>query len=135
MGPLIFSMFLPHDEFWPFLGPSLLQDVRVLPHPKFLVNFGPISTFSTVRGTFLAEEEAQNLEFLPHPEILGHFWAALSKMSCRLRRHTVSIVSCVFRNKQQRKTLADKQYSPCFLVKTSPAEGPRRFHKNTAYAR
>ena len=28
-----------------------------------------------------------------------------------------------------------KQYSPCFLVKTSPAEGRRRFHKNTAYAR
>ena len=36
--------------------------------------------------------------------------------------------------KQQRKTL-DKQYGPCFLVKTSPAEGRRRFHKNTAYAR
>ena len=28
-----------------------------------------------------------------------------------------------------------KQYSPCFLVKTSKAEGRRRFHKNTAYAR
>ena len=29
----------------------------------------------------------------------------------------------------------DKQCSPCFLVKTSPAEGRRRSHKNTAYAR
>ena len=29
----------------------------------------------------------------------GHFWAALSKMSCRLRRHTMSIVSCVFLHK------------------------------------
>ena len=28
----------------------------------------------------------------------------------------------------------NKQHSPCFLVKTSPADGRRRFHKNTAYA-
>ena len=27
------------------------------------------------------------------------------------------------------------QYRPCFLVKTSPAEGRRRFHKNTACVR
>ena len=31
----------------------------------------------------------------------GHFGAALSKMSCRLRRHTMSIVSCVFLQKSR----------------------------------
>ena len=86
-GPFIFSMFLPHDEFSPFLPPPPL--------------FFKMSGFHPTRN-------------------FGQFGATLSKMSCRLRHHTVSIVFCVFRNKQQRKTLADTQYSPCFLVKTSP---------------
>ena len=36
-------------------------------------------------------------------------------------------------NNKKRHWGRDKQYSPCFLEKTSPAEGRRRFHKNTAY--
>ena len=38
-------------------------------------------------------------------------------------------------NNKERHWEREKQYGPCLLVKTSPAEGWRRFHKNTAYAR
>ena len=56
------------------------------------VNFGPTPTFPAVRSTFLAEEEAQNVDILPHPKCwpflgrplkdvrfystrnFGHFW-------------------------------------------------------------
>ena len=68
-------MFLPHNEFWPFLGPPPSSRCPGFTPPEILVNFGPISTFSAVRGTFLAEEEAQNLEFLPHPK----FWPFLGR--------------------------------------------------------
>ena len=41
------------------------------------------------------------------------------------------------RNKTTKKDTGGgtNKKSPCFLVKMSPAEGRRRFHKNTAYAR
>ena len=48
----------------------------------------------------------------------GHFWAALSKMSCRLRRHTMSIV---------KKTLVSSYRNQQDFV------GRRRFQKNTAH--
>ena len=50
------------------------KDVRVLPHPKFSSILGR-PTFSAVRSTFLAEEEAQNVEILPHPK----FWPFLGR--------------------------------------------------------
>ena len=68
-------------------------------------NFGQFwadPIFSAVRGTFLAEEEAQNL---------------------------ATRILAIFGPPSQR-CLAGY-----LLVKTSPAEGRRRFHKNTAYAR
>ena len=55
-------------EFWPFLGPSLLQDVRVLPHPKFW-------------PFFWAALSKMSLNF----QIFGPVSSP----------HTVSIVSCV----------------------------------------
>ena len=38
-------------------------------------------------------------------------------------------------NNKERHWGRDKQYSPCFLVETSLAEGKRRFRKSTADAR
>ena len=62
-----------HVEFWPFPGRPL-EDVRVLPHPKFSsILADPI--FSAVRSTFLAEEEAHNVEKIPHPK----FWPFLGR--------------------------------------------------------
>ena len=40
---------------------------------RFFRQFWADPIFSAVRSTFLAEEEAQNLEFLPHPK----FWPFL----------------------------------------------------------
>ena len=129
-------MFLPVMNFGHFGPPALLQDVRVLPPPEILANFGPISTLSAVRSTFLAEEEAQNLEFLPHPKFWPFLGRPLKDVLPAPSPHNVHCLLCLpTQIKQQRKTLADKQYSPCFLVKTSPAEGGRRFHKNMACAR
>ena len=133
LGPLIFSMFLPHNEFWPFLGLPLLQDVRVLPHPKFWPILGRSPLFQLFKSTFLAEEEAHNLEFLPHPKFWPFFglpsqrcpW--IFKLLGRFRRHTQCPLSLVFLQ-QQRKT---NNIVRVFLVKTSPAEGRRRFHQKT----
>ena len=69
---------LTHIEFWLFLGRPL-KDVRVFPHPKFSTIWAD-PTFSVVRITFLAEEEAQNVDILPHPKFWP-FLAALFKMS------------------------------------------------------
>ncbi len=62
-------------EFWPFWG-RRLEDVRVLPHPKNSSILVRPQLFSVVRSTFLAEEEAQNLEILPHPKF-GPLWGPL----------------------------------------------------------
>ena len=100
-----------------------------------IMNFGhfwadPI--FSAVRITFLAEEKAKNLEFLHHPKFwpflgrplkdvleFSNFWAGF------VATHSVHCLLCLTTTKE------DKQKSPCFLVKTSPAEGRRRFHQKT----
>ena len=68
-------MFLPHNEFSPFLGTPPFFKMSGFYPPEILANVGPISTFSAVRSTFLAEEEAQNLEFLPLPK----FWPFLGR--------------------------------------------------------
>ena len=77
-------MFLPHKEFWPFLGPTSLL------------------TFHNVNN------DGQS--------ILGSGGAGGGTTEKKDRKEQNNIVRV-------------------FLVKTSPAEGRRRFHKNTAYAR
>ena len=81
----------------------------------------------------------------------GHFWASLP--SSPLTFHNVTNpwrqgeLSGNEEQKKPKKTTQDKQkennkerhwrdkqYSPYFGVKTSLAEGRRRFHKNTAHA-
>ena len=64
-----------HIEFWPFLGHPPSSRCPGFTPPEILANLGPIPTFSAVRSTFLAEEEAHNLEFLPHPK----FWPFLGR--------------------------------------------------------
>ena len=77
LGSLIFSMFLPHNEFCPFLG-LLLQDIRVLPHPIFSSILGRPHFFQLLEALFLPKrKEAQNLEFSPHPK----FWPFLGPPS------------------------------------------------------
>ena len=94
-------MFLPHIEFWPFLGPPLLQDVRVLPHPKFWPILGRSPLFQLLEALFWPKGRPTILNFYPTRKF-GHFWAALSKMSLnfskflgRLRRHTQCPLSLV----------------------------------------
>ena len=77
---LIFSMFVPHNEFWPILGRSPLSQL--------------------LETLFWSKRRPKILNFYPTRNF-GHFWAALSKMSLNFskflgRLHTVSIVSCVF---------------------------------------
>ena len=79
---------LNFGHFWA----ALLQKSVFYP-TRFVRSFWADPTFSAVRSTFLAEEEAQNLEFLLHPKFwpfwgrplkdvrfyptrnFGHFWA------------------------------------------------------------
>ena len=100
-APFIFSMFLPHNEFWPFLAPPLFK-ISVFYPTRFFRQFLADPTFSAVRSTFLAEDEAQNLEILHHPK----FWPFLGRplkdvleffqiFGLAPSPHTVSI-SCVF---------------------------------------
>ena len=87
-APLFSRCFYPilnFGHFWASLFSRCFYPINFGPLPSsrcpgftppvILANFGPISTFSTVRSTFLAEEEAQNLEFLPHPK----FWPFLGR--------------------------------------------------------
>ena len=127
-APLFSRCFYPIMNFGHFWAPPFFKMSVFYPRPKFWSILGRSPLLQLSEALFWPKRKPKILNFCPTRNF-GHFWAALSKMSCRLRRHTVFIVSCVFRNKQQRKTLADKQYSLCFLVKTSPAEGQRRFHK------
>ena len=66
--------FCPIFHFWPFLGRPL-KDIRVSPHPIFSSILGRPNFFSCLKH-FLAEEEAQNLEFSPHPK----FWPFLGPL-------------------------------------------------------
>ena len=91
-APLFSRCFYPLVNFAIFGPPlSLLQDVRVLPHPKF---FWPILGRSPLPSSRCPG-------FTP-PEILAIFGPPLSKMSLNFQifgpvssPHTVSIVSCV----------------------------------------
>ena len=220
--PGMYCPVLPHIEFWPFLGPSLLQNVRVLPHPKFwpflgrplknVLDFFPnlwagfvathnvhcllclplclplVSCFGL--GCVLSQDAARCARFGMAASTNGHsiLWdcrainTEVKKIKKTKHRRKprwtktnntwkqcspcfsvqtspgrpatfapkntayarsgvlVKVFGCLgldengLEIKHQRKTLADKQHSPCFLVKTS-AGGRRRFHKNTAYAR
>ena len=61
-----FTPILNFGHFW-----AALIDVFTpcFTPPDFLVNFGTTPLVQLL-DTFLAEEEAQNLEFLPHPKVL-----------------------------------------------------------------
>ena len=67
----------------------------------------------------------------------GHFWAPLAFELPRCQeRWSIDFLGVEGRRDHRKEGQeGTKHYSPCFLVKTSPAEGRRRFHKNTAYAR
>ena len=76
--------------FW-----AALLKMSVFYPTRFFRQFWADPIFSAVRSTFLAEEEAQNVEILPHPKSwpfwgrplkdvqfypilnFGHFWATL----------------------------------------------------------
>ena len=72
-----FFHFSPFFHFFPFFSPFF---------PMIFVNFGPTPTFPAVRSTFLAEEEAQNVEILPHPK----FWSLLGPLPGHLTFQNVS---------------------------------------------
>ena len=69
------------------------------------------------------------LAWLPLPTVTGFFEIAQSFQHRTVKKTKKTEKKTKMNmNKQQRKTLGDKQYSPCFLLKTSPSP------KNTAYA-
>ena len=84
-----------HIEFWLFLGPLFS---RCFYPTRYFVNFGPTPFFQLFETLSWPKMRPKILNF--YPRNFGHFWAALSKMSCRLRHHTISIVSCVFLHKK-----------------------------------
>ena len=71
-------------RFYPILNFGLSPlpfKISVFFPTRFFRQFWADPTFSAIRSTFLAEEEAQNLDFFFNPtRNVGHFWAALSKM-------------------------------------------------------
>ena len=135
-APLFSRCFYPLMNFGHFWAPPFFK-VSVFYPTRFFRQFWADATFSAVRRTFLAEEKAHNLEFLPHPKFwpffgrplkdvleFSKFWAGF------VATHSVHCLLCLITTKE------DKQYSPCLLVKTSPAERPATFSpKNSAYER
>ena len=77
-----------------------------------MVNFGPISTCSVVRGTFLAEEEPKILNFHPTRNF-GHFWAAFSKMSAP-SPHGVHCLLCLQKQTTKKDTGGQTMQSMLF---------------------
>ena len=68
----------------------------------------------------------------------GHFGAfslAFDLPQCQERWSIDFLVGGGARDHRKEEQEGTKHCSPCFLVKTSPAEGRGRFHKNTVYAR
>ena len=106
-GAPLFFLFLTHNEFWPFLGP---------PSPW---------TFHNVK-----KHGGGGAEGKPGENCQG----TKNKRKQR-KQHIAENQDKQKQNNKEGHWGRDKQYSPCFLVKTWPAEGQRRFHKNTAYAR
>ena len=106
----------------------MFQDVRFYP----ILNFGQF--LADLHFFSCYEEDAQNLEFLPHPK-LAIFGPPSQRCPAAPSPHSVHcpLVSS-YRNKTTRKDTGGNNMIRVFLVKTSPAEGRRRLHKNTACA-
>ena len=81
-------------NFGHFWAPPFFKMSGFYPTRNF-GQFWPISTFSAVRGTFLAEEEAQNLEFLPHPKFWPFLGRPLKDVLLAPSPHSVHCLLCL----------------------------------------
>ena len=92
---LIFSMFLPHNEFWPFFGP-----------PSHLTFFHIVKN----HGGGAQKESQEEL-------------SETKNRRKRRKQHMEENQNKQKENNKERHSGRGRQCSPCFLVKTSPTAG------------